>query len=49
MDVNDSKNFVEKLKNYDVPIAVNFIQSTGVVLADMLESKKWLNARNARF
>ena len=40
INVNDSKNLLEKLKNYDVPIAVNFTQAAGVALADLLESKK---------
>ena len=39
INVNDSKKFAEKLKNYDVPIAVNFTQAAGIALADLLESK----------
>ena len=39
IDVNDSKKFIQKLRNYDVPIAVNFTQASGVALADLLESK----------
>ena len=39
IDVNNSKNFVKKLLNYDVPIAVNFTQAAGVALADLLESR----------
>ncbi len=40
INVHDSKKLIEKLKNYDVPIAVNFTQASGVALADLLESKK---------
>ena len=39
IDVNDSKKFSEKLKNYDVPIAVNFTQASGIALADLIKSK----------
>ena len=39
IDVQNSKNFLEKLKKYHVPIAVNFTQAAGVVLKDLLESK----------
>ncbi len=39
INVNDSKKFVEKLKNHDVPIAVNFTLAAGIALADLLESK----------
>ena len=39
INVNDSKKFAEKLKNYNVPIAVNFTQAAGIALADLLESK----------
>ena len=38
-DIYNSKNFIEKLKNYDVPIAVNFTQAAGIALADLLETK----------
>ena len=37
--MQNSKNFLEKLKKYHVPIAVNFTQAAGVVLKDLLESK----------
>ena len=37
--IQDSKNFIKKLQNYDVPIAVNFTQAAGVALADILKSK----------
>ncbi len=40
INVNDSKKFLQKLNNYNVPIAVNFTQAAGVALADLLESKK---------
>ena len=39
IDVQNSKNFLEKLKKYHVPIAVNFTQAAGVALKDLLESK----------
>ena len=39
INVQDSKNFLEKLKMYDVPIAVNFTQAAGAPLADLLASK----------
>ena len=39
INVNDSKKFAKKLKNFEVPIAVNFTQAAGVALADLLESK----------
>ena len=39
IDVQNSRNFIEKLKNYNVPIAVNFTQAAGDVLSDLLESK----------
>ena len=39
INVNYSKKFVEKLKRFEVPIAVNFTQAAGVVLNDLLESK----------
>ena len=39
IDVNHSKKFSEKLKNYDVPIAVNFTQASGIALADLIKSK----------
>ena len=34
------KNSLKNLKNFKVPIAVNFTQAAGVALADLLESKK---------
>ena len=40
VNIQDSKNFIEKLKNYDVPIAVNFTQAGGIALKDLLDSKK---------
>ena len=39
INVQDSKNLIEKLQNYDVPIAVNFTQASGVALSDLLASK----------
>ena len=35
----ESKNFIKRLQDYDVPIAVNFTQAAGVALADILKSK----------
>ena len=37
--MQNSKNFLEKLKKYHVPISVNFTQAAGVALKDLLESK----------
>ena len=34
INVKDSKKFAKKLKNFEVPIAVNFTQAAGVALAD---------------
>ena len=39
VNIQDSKNFIEKLQNYDVPIAVNFTQAAGIALKDLLDSK----------
>ena len=39
IDIYNSRNFIEKLKNYNVPIAVNFTQAAGIALADLLETK----------
>ena len=40
IDINDSKKFIKKLQNYNVPVAVNFTQAAGIALKDLLESKK---------
>ena len=37
--IQESKNFIQKLQNYDVPIAVNFTQAAGIALTDLLVSK----------
>ena len=37
--IQESKNFIKRLQDYDVPIAVNFTQAAGVALADILKSK----------
>lgn len=39
INIQESKNFIEKLKKFDVPIAVNFTQAGGTPLADLLTSK----------
>ncbi len=39
INVQKSENFIKKLQNYDVPIAVNFTQASGVVLKDLLLRK----------
>ena len=39
INVQNSKNFVEKLQKYNVPIAVNFTQASGVVLKDLIARK----------
>ena len=37
--IQESKNFINRLQDYDFPIAVNFTQAAGVALADILKSK----------
>ena len=39
INIQDSRNFIKKLQNYDVPMAVNFTQAAGIALADLLVSK----------
>ena len=39
INIQESKNFIKSLQDYDVPIAVNFTQASGVALADILKSK----------
>ena len=39
VNIQDSINFIKKLQNYDVPMAVNFTQAAGIALADLLVSK----------
>ena len=39
INTNDSFDLVEKLRTYNIPIAVNFTQASGVALKDLLESK----------
>ena len=39
INIQESRNFIKKLQNYDVPMAVNFTQAAGVALADLLVSK----------
>ena len=39
INIQDSQSFIKKLKNYDVPIAVNFTQAAGIALRDLLDSK----------
>ena len=39
INIQESRNFIKKLQNYDVPMAVNFTQAAGVALADVLASK----------
>ena len=39
INIQESRNFMKKLQNYDVPMAVNFTQASGVALADILKSK----------
>jgi predicted dehydrogenase len=39
INIQESKNFIDKLKKFDVPIAVNFTQAGGAPLSDLLESK----------
>ena len=40
INIQESRNFIKKLQNYDVPMAVNFTQASGVALADILKSFK---------
>jgi predicted dehydrogenase len=39
VNIQDSKNFISKLNNFNVPIAVNFTQAAGAPLSDLLASK----------
>ena len=39
INIQESKNFIDKLKKFDVPIAVNFTQAGGAPLSNLLESK----------
>jgi predicted dehydrogenase len=39
VDIQDSFDLIKKLGTYDIPIAVNFTQASGVALNDLLESK----------
>ena len=39
INIQDSRNFIKQLQNYDVPMAVNFTQAAGIALADLLASK----------
>lgn len=39
IDVEHSKNFIERLKNFNVPLAVNFTQAAGLALNELLHAK----------
>ena len=39
IDVEQSKKFIERLKNFNVPLAVNFTQAAGLALNDLLHAK----------
>lgn len=39
IDVDHSKNFIERLKNFNVPLAVNFTQAAGLALNELLHAK----------
>ena len=39
IDVEHSKKFIERLKNVNVPLAVNFTQAAGLALNDLLHAK----------
>ena len=39
IDVEHSKKFIERLKNFHVPLAVNFTQAAGLALNDLLHAK----------
>ena len=39
IDVAHSKNFIERLKNFNVPLAVNFTQAAGLALNELLHAK----------
>ena len=39
INIQDSENFIGKLNNFNVPIAVNFTQAAGAPLSDLLASK----------
>ena len=36
IDVEHSENFIKRLKNFNIPVAVNFTQAAGVALNDLL-------------
>jgi len=40
VSIEESKDLVFELSNYDIPVAVNFTQAAGVPLTDLLEAKK---------
>ncbi len=39
IDVETSKKFIERLKNFNVPLAVNFTQAAGLALNDLIHAK----------
>lgn len=39
IDVEHSKNFIERLKKFNVPVAVNFTQAAGLALNELLHAK----------
>ena len=39
INIQESRDFIKKLQNYDVPMAVNFTQAAGIALTDLLVSK----------
>ena len=39
IDVAHSKNFIKRLKNFNVPLAVNFTQAAGLALNELLHAK----------
>ena len=39
IDVEHSKNFIKRLKNFNVPLAVNFTQAAGLALNELLHAK----------
>jgi len=40
INIDDSARMMGRLKSYDVPIAVNFTQASGIVLTDLLAAEK---------
>ncbi len=40
VNIDDSARMMDRLKSYDVPVAVNFTQASGIALTDLLAAEK---------